>query len=69
VHERLREDMSDYVDENFEQDETEEQWGVTSQFVRNFNAHKNHFLEVDKRAKRFNNMPGIRQGYVYKTVR
>ena len=39
-------DLSDYIDENFEPDETDEYWGVTQRVARPFHAHLNDLNEV-----------------------
>lgn len=43
-------EMSDYVDENFELDETDEFWGIeTNDNIKEFLTHDNDIKQVDKK--------------------
>jgi hypothetical protein len=58
--------MSDYIDENFEMDETEEYWGLSAKNeVKDFGPHDNFIREIDRRAFHMTNEPGIRSLYQY----
>lgn len=57
--------MSDYIDENFEDDETDEFWGIEQQAVKEFTAHDNFIKEIDRKAFPLINKPGIRKNYKY----
>ena len=39
--------MSDYEDENFELDETDEYWGVQRNFANILEAHRNNIKKID----------------------
>lgn len=52
--------MSDYVDENFEMDETDEFWNVVHHDVKDFSTNDNFIKEIDRKAFPLISKPGIR---------
>lgn len=60
-------DMSDYIDENFEPDETDEYWGVTQRVARPLDAHINDLNHVSQKAEHLKHDARLKfeAGYVY----
>ena len=60
--------MSDYVDENFEIDETDEYWGLNKQEFRNFDPNTNDIIKINEKCHYLKNDNVLRQQAKYKYV-